>query len=209
MSEISLLQSERSADEWLTTPMVLSHIAAKAKEHGAYIAKKLPRDLSPLVSVEDILQEAWFEIVRDYRMAEASDLASLNRWMFGVINTTFVDVCRKLRRVRRGGKHHNIADAKRRATSMQRLITNLVSPGKSPSGEVSSQEARHALRLALATLPELEYTAIRLYHLDGESKDVIAKLLKKTPAAVNGLLFRGTRRLRERISSVWGCISDV
>ena len=118
-------------------------------------------------------------------------------------------VCRNLRRVRRGGRHHNIADAKQRATSLQRFFANLASPGKTPSGEATSQEARHALRLALATLPELEYTAIRLYHLDGESKDVIAKMLKKTPAAVNGLLFRGTRRLRERISSVWRCISEV
>ena len=55
---------------------------------------------------------------------------------------------------------------------------------------------------ALLALPDSQREAIVLHHLQGWTLNEVASHLRRTDAAVAGLLHRGLRRLRELMNSV-------
>ena len=68
-----------------------------------------------------------------------------------------------------------------------------------PSGR-SATRSCSALARGLATLPEGQRRAVEMHHLQGRSLVEIAEALGTTKAAVAGLLHRGLKALRVRLS---------
>jgi RNA polymerase sigma factor (sigma-70 family) len=96
-----------------------------------------------------------------------------------------------------------------RRTSFPDLFSQLASPGKTPSREVSTQEATRAVQIALGGLPEPRRRAIYMWHIEGRSRQEIARELQKSDAAVNSLLYQGLRELRARLGHAGRFFSDA
>jgi RNA polymerase sigma-70 factor, ECF subfamily len=81
--------------------------------------------------------------------------------------------------------------------SSSRLECMLAADQSSPSQRAVRTEELLRLAAALAKLPEDHRQAVELHHLKGLALIDVAAQMKRSRAAVVGLLFRGLRRLRE------------
>lgn len=209
VTEAKLDRIENGAAMKVPSHSLIAFLAETSSVHINYIRRRLPADLARVASPDDILQDAWCSIFQSVHSVELSGDEALSRWAITAINRSLIDTCRRLRRLKRGGRHVIIYEADRRAKSLQALFDRIASPQETPSSETSSKEAKQAMRLALACLPSAEYRAIQMYHLDGNSKQAIATAMKRTPAAVNSLIYRGKRLLRQHMGSASRYFSDA
>jgi RNA polymerase sigma-70 factor (ECF subfamily) len=86
--------------------------------------------------------------------------------------------------------------------SASRLEHFLAAEQSSPSQKAQRNEQLLQLADALANLPEAQREAIVLHHFERLPLEEIAQQLERTPAAVAGLVKRGLRTLRQRLSEV-------
>ena len=85
------------------------------------------------------------------------------------------------------------------ASSTARLQQCLAADQSTPSQNLQRQEQSLRLAEALAELPEAQREALILQHWHGWSVTQIAEHMKRSRAAVAGLLKRGLRQLREAL----------
>ena len=76
----------------------------------------------------------------------------------------------------------------------------LAADQSSPSQHLQDEERAVRLANAMAELPEAQREALVLQHWQGMSLNEIAAEMKRTPAAVAGLLKRGLKELRIRLA---------
>jgi RNA polymerase sigma-70 factor, ECF subfamily len=76
----------------------------------------------------------------------------------------------------------------------------LAHKGTTPSQQVMRAEQAILLANVLAELPEDQRNALELHHFQGLSVPETARRMGKTIASVTGLLYRGSKDLRQRIS---------
>jgi RNA polymerase sigma-70 factor (ECF subfamily) len=108
---------------------------------------------------------------------------------------------------------HNLADEARRRGAIKRdgarerslrgpdgLVLDPVADQSSPSHRAIRDEELMDLARALATLPESQRRAVEMHHLQARPLAEIAEELGTTKAAVAGLLHRGLKALRARLS---------
>lgn len=108
------------------------------------------------------------------------------------------DARRALRRKKRGGESRPAATAE----SVACLVELLATEGTTPSQSFARHEAIQAVQLAMAELPADHLQAVRLRYLEGCSVDDVATQMRRTPAAVRGLLDRAKRAMRETLGRV-------
>jgi RNA polymerase sigma-70 factor, ECF subfamily len=84
--------------------------------------------------------------------------------------------------------------------STARLESWLAHKGTTPSQQVMQAEQVVLLANALAELPDDQRSALELHHFQGLSVPETARRMNKTVASVTGLLYRGSKDLRQRIS---------
>ena len=77
----------------------------------------------------------------------------------------------------------------------------IVVDASSPSLKMNKAERALQLAAALDRLPEAQREALVLQHWEGKTLAEIASHMRRTPAAVAGLLKRGLRQLREQMSN--------
>lgn len=184
-------------------PEALAALAAREARLRCEIARQVPARFQSMVSADDVLQEVRAALLR-------ADLASVRDWTPWVrtaIRNALLRALRHARALRRGGGRH-ARDLERR-TSGDGLLATLARKSRTPSRQVAGAEARQAVVLALASLPEPERVALCLCHLEGLSRRQAAAQMGRTEAAVNGLLFRGLRRLQERLGEAGKFFSDA
>jgi RNA polymerase sigma-70 factor (ECF subfamily) len=112
---------------------------------------------------------------------------------------------------------NNLAQAGRQYTSLQRNIKLerslesaleessarleiFLADTSSPERQVQRQELLLRLADAMSDLPESQRTAVELRHLRGCSLKDVGEQMNRSKEAVAGLLFRGLRQLRDRLS---------
>ncbi len=83
--------------------------------------------------------------------------------------------------------------------SSARLGSLLTSGESSPSRDAMHAEQLAGLATALAALPEDQRTAVELRYLHGLPVSGVAERMGRTTVSVTGLLYRGTRALRQRM----------
>ncbi len=69
----------------------------------------------------------------------------------------------------------------------------------SPSQEMARAERLVELAMRLAALPKDQRSALELRYLQGLSVPAVAEQMGRSTVSVTGLLYRGTRALRERM----------
>lgn len=180
-------------------------LLARAEPLRRYVERKIPKRFRSILCAEDVLQEVWIAAFQTI----SPDIRDTDRWLTSLANSKLIDALRAVRTLKRGGDRRFVRDAAERLSSFEDLFGRLCSRQKTPSREVSAQETRHAVQVALSTLPDDRRQAIRLRHIEGLSRKEIAGIMQKTEAAINSLLYRGLNELRGRVGDAAKFFSDA
>jgi RNA polymerase sigma-70 factor (ECF subfamily) len=146
------------------------------------------------IDVSGVVQQTLLEA---YQALGRSKLPSVNQqagWLRRILTNNLADEMRKLTTEKRSVGREVPLDAVTGSSS--RIQAWQAVDQLSPSQHVQKQEDALKLAEALAKLPEAQREALVLQHWHGWSLTQIAQHLRRSPAAVAGLLKRGLKELR-------------
>ena len=147
------------------------------------------------IEPSDVVQQTLLEAHARLEQFEGDDSA-LAAWLRQALTNNLRDAWRALRREKRDIRREQ-ALAEQVAESSARLEGMLAAAQSSPSQQAARNEDLLRLADGLARLPEPQRQAIVLHHLQGFSLAETALNMKRTDAAVAGLLHRGLKALRK------------
>ncbi len=169
-------------------------LADKTDNLRRFVAARLPSLLQDVVSAEDIMQAVWAKAFQQRSSFAPHSTGTVDAWLLKIARNEIADTWRQHMTTKRGGgrKRFDLID-----TSLTNVFRTLVSPGKTPSSELSFQEQREAVRLAIASLPHREIVWAR--EIEGIPMEEIASRFGKTERALAGILRRARLQLRDRL----------
>ena len=147
----------------------------------------------------DLVQQTLLEAHREQADCRAGTDAERAAWLRRMLANNLADAIRARTRARRDIAREVSIEAALGESSAQ-IGLWVAAPGPSPSQEADKHEQAVRLATALAGLPEAEREALVLQHWHGLTVAQIGERLGRTPAAIGGLLKRGLKRLRERMT---------
>jgi RNA polymerase sigma-70 factor (ECF subfamily) len=172
----------------------------------ARIGQRLPGALQSVVDADDVLQEVYVQAIRDMATCQAASPEAFTAWLNSVADHRVGEIVRNLNCQKRGGQ-------------MQRVWLGRLGSGSSggdgvglmpdscatPGASAARHEAVAAVRNAVDELPSDQREAVRLHALEGQTLASTAESIRRSPAAVRGLVHRAKQRLRELMqsSSLW------
>ena len=167
------------------------------------IASQLPRSLQSVVQVEDILQETFVQAIRRLSQCRATTAETFAAWLDSIASNRVLDTVRSLNCQKRGGG--GIGPGNGRPDSSLLEACGWHRPDSTPGRKAARNEVIGRIHAAVDELPSDERDAIRFRYLRGESLEVTARAIHRSPAAVRGLIHRAKRRLRKVMhgSSRW------
>jgi RNA polymerase sigma-70 factor (ECF subfamily) len=158
-----------------------------------------PAKLAADWDASDLVQESLFEMHRDltdFRGARANDLFA---WLRTVVDHNLTD------RVRHAGRLKRYAPSQRSLERTQcggHSLRERVAADESSISEKLDQ--KHLLQQVLkqiAELPQRQSEVVCMRYLQGLSLDQISSATGDSQSAVAGLLFRGVRQIKQRLST--------
>jgi len=161
---------------------------------------KMPASLRSLVQVEDILQQAFADAVRDMSKFQRREDGAFYAWLSTIADHRLQDTIKKYSRKKRGGdvkRVHRVQGETSSATI--ELVEMLSAEISSPSQIIARREATQALYIAMADLPEDYRKVVQLRFLEGKSLEETATEMDRTNAAVRSLIDRAKKKLRNRL----------
>jgi RNA polymerase sigma-70 factor (ECF subfamily) len=149
--------------------------------HTASLTAHATRMLRNASEAEEVVQEAYIRLWKqapNYRPD-----AKLRTFLYGIVHNLAIDRLR----VR---KRHD-PDALESLTS-----------GDRPSGSLRERELRERVQAEVATLPDRQRAALSLVHFEELTNIEAARLLDVSVEALESLLSRARRTLKERLANV-------
>lgn len=159
-----------------------------------------------MVDASDIVQKCLLE-AHEHRDDFRGDPEAIGAWLRQILVNHVRDAYRFQRRQKRDVRREVSLDEGMSRTT-QRLATALAGSVSSPSHQAIRHEEMLQLADAILELPHEQREAVTLHHLQEWSLRDIAAYLEKSEAAVAGLLFRGLRTLRQRLTGGEDSASD-
>lgn len=151
----------------------------------AFLQLAMSQALARRVAPEDILQETLLEATRKLGDFQSRGPSSFYAWLVAIARFKIAEAERALR-------------ADKRACE-QPLELDPVQSGTSPSARAMRAERDGLLRAALDELPEAQAEALRLRYLEGLSLAEAAARMRRSEAAVKGLVTRAFAALAVRL----------
>ena len=151
------------------------------------------------VDPSDIVQRTLLEAYRSRGAFRGRGEEERAAWLRVILSNVVLQVARKLRTQKRDVDREVSLDTLASRTSRQ-LEACLVAAGGSPSECAMREERVMALADALDGLSDEQRRVVLFHHCEGLSMMEIAAELDRTRASVAGLLRRGLKILRERLS---------
>lgn len=170
-----------------------------------YLRNQIPPRFKVTIPPEELLQDVWAAAIRSAQEIPR-DQRSIERWLQTIAKNKLIDAIRNARSLKRGGLASQLLF---RTTEVSGFFSRLMADSPTPSREMSIKELESAIRLALASLPDMEREAVQLRFIEGRSREQVALALQKTGPAVNSLLFRGLRMLKAELKSAARFFSDA
>ena len=192
-------------DEDQLQSLLLKH----AGQLRAYVTSKVPTDLQSLVGADDVLQEVWTAAFRNIETFRAHGPGAFERWLRTIAARKIIDHLKAARAVKRGGRVGLLPGEAARRSSMLSLFAKVASAQRTPSRDLSDQEAFNAMQVAISSLSDEQRRAVVLRHIEERPITEIAELMNKTEGAVRGLLFRSILVLRRRMGGASRYFSDA
>jgi RNA polymerase sigma-70 factor (ECF subfamily) len=158
---------------------------------------RLHRDprLRGALDPSDVVQQTLLKAHENLAAFWGKTDAELRGWLRAILAQQLALIARKRRR--RPVRVHSLESALEQSSA--RLESLLASEESSPSANAMHAERLVELATALAALPEDRRTAVEPRYLQGLSVSVVAERMARTTVSVTGLLYRGTRALRQRM----------
>ena len=195
-NEEQLLSSALAGDRTALGQLLLTYYDRLSWRLGC----KMPASLRSIVQVEDILQQAFADAVRDIAKFEPRGEGAFYAWLGTIADHRLQDTIKKHSRKKRGGDMQRVQRlAGETSSAALELVDLLTADVSSPSRIVARREASQALAIAMAELPDDYRQVIQLRYLDGRSLDETAAAMDRTNSAVRALIDRAKKRLRDRL----------
>jgi RNA polymerase sigma-70 factor (ECF subfamily) len=157
---------------------------------------RLDPGLRGRVDPSDIVQETLLKAHRKRDQFRGRTEAEQLAWLRTMLMNQLADAARQLR-PRRGVRECSLEESLERAS--ERLESVLAAEGDSPGRSAIRQERLLLLAEALSCLPEDQRTAVELKYIRDLPISQIGPIMGKSPPAVASLLYRGLKKLRERL----------
>jgi RNA polymerase sigma factor (sigma-70 family) len=141
---------------------------------------------------EDIVQETFISALRNLRSTRQT--IAFKPWIYQIARNACIDQLRRQKRAQEvslDSDSFNVQDEGRISQS-----------GPSTHNAVSQREDMHALRQAFGGLPDSQHEALVMRELEGLSYSEIASRLNVSPAAVESILFRARRGLKDEFDQI-------
>jgi RNA polymerase sigma-70 factor, ECF subfamily len=145
----------------------------------------------------DIVQQTLMKAHENLKGFRGKTDAELQGWLRAILAQQLALIARK--GGRRGSRTHSLEAALEQSSA--RLESLVASEETSPSQEMVRTERLLELTMALAGLPEDQRTALELRYLTGLSVGGVAERMVRSTVSVTGLLYRGTKTLRQRMDN--------
>lgn len=158
-----------------------------------WIAPRLPRRWRAMLSVDDIMQQAYTDAFLALPHLRYTNERRFLAWLRKVAESRLTDAVRMLTAERRGTDRRRSAGTADGAT--QALVEALAAAGTTPSQHVARREWRAQLSAALERLPDDYRRVIVLYDLEQRPIKEVARLLGRSAGAVFNMRARARRRL--------------
>lgn len=144
----------------------------------------------------DLVQQTLLKAHEHFDQFRGRTDDELRAWLRTILSRTLVDAVRKFGR-QKGDRMQRLEVAVEQSSA--RLEAFLASEQSSPSHAALRSEQLLELAEALTTLPDDQRTAVEFRYLSGLAVADIAEQMGRTTVSVTGLLYRGTKALRERM----------
>ena len=154
----------------------------------------------PNLEASDIVQQTLLEAHQRLDHFRRQSQAQQVAWLRQILAHNLADALRKMMRSKRDVRRQRSLDDEL-ANSSVRLGVWLAAEQSSPSQCVDREERAVRLAQALAELPEAQREALVLHYWQGATLAQISEQMHKTTVAVAGLLKRGIKSLRQRMST--------
>lgn len=146
------------------------------------------------VDPSDIVQQTLLQAHQNLDNFRGKTDLEFQAWLRAILAQQIAQVARKRARQGRSLSLETTLDH-----SHARLEELLAAEQSSPSAGALRAERLIELAEAVATLPEDERTAVELRYLGGFSVPEVAERMNRGMVSVTGLIYRGTRTLRQRL----------
>lgn len=159
---------------------------------------RIPVDLRPLLSVDDLMQETYKDAFLDIGQFHPCGPDSFIRWLTTLAERNLIDAIRAWEAEKRGGGRRRVQPAGS-ADSLHVLHEQLERASSTPSHRVARAEAYQRLRRAIEQLPPTYRRVVELYDLQGWSAREVAGALDRSEGAVYMLRSRAHRYLNTHL----------
>lgn len=191
----SLLDRARRGDQDALADLLALHVPRIRSELEANI----PRRLQASLSADDVVQVTCTDAFLGIAKASAPDDQAFAAWLLRAARNNLHDAIRRLDAEKRGGKARRLNPTAR--TDARTFVERLFGADTdTPSRIAMRGESESALERALQALPVDYRSAVRLYDLDGQPIELVARELGRSPGAVHLLRVRAHKRLRELLA---------
>lgn len=164
------------------------------------VARRIPANLSTLISPEDVVQETLVEVFRHIGTFENRGTDAFARWTATLALRQLLRQIRHFRAAKRSGGGVQV-QCDSRADSAFVLLDALAGKGDTPSRCLSRRETAALLQVALASLPLANRQALQLVYVEGCSAAQAGERIGRSERGVYGLCRRGLEKLRSRMDS--------
>jgi RNA polymerase sigma-70 factor, ECF subfamily len=154
------------------------------------------------VEADDIIQEIYLEVFRNFHKFEYRDPNSFYKWLVTVIGWKIRDFDKYFFKTskRQPGETLSLDDGGRGdgdESSMRDLADSLRGPSFTPSQIAVQREGYRMLEAAMEKLPQHYREVLRLRHLEQRTAKETAEMLSVKVSAVNVLFHRAQQKLHE------------
>ncbi len=167
--------------------------------HGRLLGlarRKIGVDWQGKLDPEDLLQEAYIDVLRSITDFEAQDAESFYRWAARIVDHKFIDQVRRFRRKKRDVSREQMT-GRAAAEGRETLLSQIIPDTTTPSQIMRREDANLALMSCIAKLPEEYRTVVTRHYLQQESFADIAPDLDRSEDAVRRMSSRAVEKLRE------------
>ncbi len=177
--------------------------------HGPKVRSTLnasfPRKWQSLLSVDDVLQQAYTDAFRAITNLEPRGTGAFVAWLTTLAKRNLVDAIRGLEADKRGGGRR-VAQPNS-DESFVALYEFVAASITSPSGQAARSEGRVHLEKAIESLPDDYKQIVKMYDLEGRPMDEVAGILDRSPGAAYMLRARAHRKLAELLGGASAFLS--